>query len=209
MGKKIEARENIHLYPESIFLDGSPWKGRWHQAFGRMAPLHLDIGMGFGRFLIQTALQKPEENFLGIERHPHRVLDAYQAAQAQGIDNVLFLCGEVALHLSAAFDEGEIDNISLLFPDPWPEGKKIKHRLTFPPLVERYHHLLKPGGSLTFRSDHPRMAEYSKTVFLRQGFEILQISEEGFSRRIHTDFELRYLAEGKTIHAFDARKEKN
>lgn len=206
MGKKTEARDNLHLFPDRILVDSSEMKGRWHETFGRKAPLHLDVGMGFGRFLVLLAERHPEENFLGLERHPHRVMDALNAARSRGLENIRFICGEVNAHLFTAFAREEVDSISLFFPDPWPEGKKIKHRLTFPPLVEGYHAILKPGGTLAFRSDHPRMADYSRNSLLKQGFEISKVEEGTFEERLLTDFELRYLEEGKEIHAFLAIK---
>ena len=53
------ARETIDA---SAFTIPEPevWKGRWQEVFGRQAPLHIEIGMGKGQFLMCMAAEHPD-----------------------------------------------------------------------------------------------------------------------------------------------------
>lgn len=202
MGLKLEAQKNIHLHPEWIHSNGVPFRGRWHESFDRKAPLHLDVGMGKGRYLLAIAEQNPQVNHIGLEVKADRIMDAFSKVHTQNLTNIRFLYGDARTHLSA-FEDEEVDSMSLMFPDPWPQGRKMKHRLSYPPLVEQYLRILKKGGRLLFRSDHPQMAHYSRLMFERGGFLVRdpETLDENY-----TNYELRYRQEGRTIWTFEALK---
>ena len=44
-------------------------KGKWHTVFGNENPIHIEIGMGKGQFLLNLAKQNPQINYIGIERY--------------------------------------------------------------------------------------------------------------------------------------------
>ena len=51
----------LHLHTLDTPLD-------WTTVFGADAPVEIEIGSGKGRFLVRTATENPERNYLGIER---------------------------------------------------------------------------------------------------------------------------------------------
>lgn len=181
--------------PATVITEPIQWKGRWPAAFEREAPLHLEIGMGKGLHLARLAYRTPEINHVGLEVKPDRVYSAHKLCERYGLSNVRFIVGD-ADKLLDAFAPEEVDMISVLFPDPWPHIRRIKHRLTHPSRMRRYQELLKPGGALNFRTDHEALFHYTVAVLdeLEIPYQIALPVE-----RPLTNFEERYLGEGRPI----------
>ncbi len=67
-------------------IDNSPYcikepvelKGKWHDFLGNNNPIHIEVGMGKGRFLMDLARLHPEINYIGIERYTSVLLRAVQ-----------------------------------------------------------------------------------------------------------------------------------
>lgn len=181
--------------PPTLITDPLSWRGRWHEAFGRSAPLHLEIGMGKGLHLARLAYRSPEINHIGLELKPDRVYMAHGVCDRYGLSNVRFLVGD-ADKLLSAFAPGEVDMITVLFPDPWPHLRQVKHRLTHPDRLRRYQELLKPGGALNFRTDHEALFHY--TVAQLDALKIPHQITVPIDRPL-TNFEERYLAQGREV----------
>jgi len=181
--------------PETVVTEPARWQGRWHEVFGRKAPLHLEIGMGKGLHLARLAYRSPEFNHVGLELKPDRVYMAHGVCQRYGLKNVRFLVGD-ADKLLDAIGPGEVEMISVLFPDPWPHIKQVKHRLTHPDRLRRYQKLLKPGGALNFRTDHEALFHY--TVSVLNELEIPHQIVVSVDRPL-TNFEERYLTQGREV----------
>jgi tRNA (guanine-N7-)-methyltransferase len=181
--------------PATIVTEPSRWPGRWHEAFEREAPLHLEIGMGKGLHLARLAYRSPEINHVGLELKPDRVYMAHGVTERYGLSNVRFLVGD-ADKLLEAFGPGEVDMISVLFPDPWPHVRHVKHRLTHPDRLKRYQRLLKPGGVLNFRTDHESLFRYTLSVLDELGISYQVVVPVD---RPLTNFEERYLTQGREV----------
>lgn len=202
MRTKRFAKAQVADEPRAIAYPSDVERASWPETFGRKAPLHLEIGMGSGRHLAYTALVQPDLNHVGVEEKFYRVLKAARWLDMLAIDHVRFLVGDL-FEMEQAFGPGELAAITLLFPDPWPRAKGERFRLTNPKLVERYWHWLKSGGTLTFRTDHAWMYTYSRERLRRQGFAI----EEAVAvERVISDFEARYLEEGRPIYGLVATR---
>jgi tRNA (guanine-N7-)-methyltransferase len=61
-------RAFLEAHPNHIILDPATHQGRWRSLFGNERPLHLEIGMGKGQFVMGMARRNPEVNFIGLER---------------------------------------------------------------------------------------------------------------------------------------------
>jgi len=181
--------------PETVVPEPARWQGRWHEVFGRQAPLHLEIGMGKGLHLSRMAYRSPEFNHVGLELKPDRVYMAHGVCNRYGLSNIRFVVGD-ADKLLDAFGPGELDMISVLFPDPWPHIRQVKHRLTHPDRLRRYQKLLKPGGALNFRTDHEALFHYTVAMLTEMGIpHQIAVPVE----RPLTNFEERYLTQGREV----------
>ena len=181
--------------PQTVVTEPARWQGRWDEVFGRQAPLHLEIGMGKGLHLARFAYRSPEFNHLGLELKPDRVYMAHGVSERYGLTNVRFLVGD-ADKLLEAFGPGDVDMISVLFPDPWPHIRQVKHRLTHPDRIRRYQGMLKPGGVLNFRTDHEALFHY--TVSVLDEMKIPYRITVAVDRPL-TNFEERYLSQGREV----------
>lgn len=201
MGKKLLALDYYQAPPYDVVLDPAARRGQWQALFARQAPLHVEIGMGLGQFLVTYAGRHPEMNHVGLELKMHRIYTARHKALRAGLRNLRFVPGDAEQSL-AAFAPGEIGRITILFPDPWPAGKDAEKRLTSPGHVARYRELLEGGGRVHFRTDDPDLFAYACGTFEAAGFGLTVAVER---ERIITGFEARWLGEGRAIYGFDAR----
>jgi tRNA (guanine-N7-)-methyltransferase len=200
MGKKLLAHDYYQAHPYDVILEPSSQKGHWSRLFGREAPLHVEIGMGLGRFICEFAEQQYEMNHVGLDLKMHRIYTARHRALRMGLRNVRFVPGDAEKSLEA-FACGEVARLTILFPDPWSDARFAFKRLTHPVRVARYKALLAPGGIVHFRTDDPNLFAYSVDVFEAAGFNVVAAVP---LERTLTDFERRWLKEGRLIYALDA-----
>lgn len=149
-------------------IDSSPYcikepvelKGRWHEFLGNDKPIHIEIGMGKGRFIMDLARINPDINYIGIERYTSVLLRAVQKMQENELPNVHFLCIDAAT-LPDIFDKNEVDRIYLNFSDPWPKDRHARRRLTSSQFLERYDQFLAADGSIEFKTDNQDLFTFS------------------------------------------------
>jgi len=135
-------------------------KGNWKNFFGNNNPIHIEIGMGKGRFLMNLATLHPDINYIGIERYTSVLLRAIQKMEECPLPNVRFLCVD-AVTLPEIFSEGEIDRIYLNFSDPWPKDRHARRRLTSSEFLNRYDMILAKDGNLEFKTDNRDLFDFS------------------------------------------------
>ena len=135
-------------------------KGNWNNYFGNNNPIHIEIGMGKGRFLMELAKLHPEINYIGIERYTSVLLRAIQKMEEHPLSNVRFLCVDAAT-LPEIFAEEEIDRIYLNFSDPWPKDRHARRRLTSSEFLRRYDLFLAKNGHLEFKTDNRGLFDFS------------------------------------------------
>ena len=149
-------------------IDNSPYcikepvelKGKWHDFLGNNNPIHIEVGMGKGRFLMDLARLHPEINYIGIERYTSVLLRAVQKMQEDELPNVHFLCIDAAT-LPDIFDRNEVDRIYLNFSDPWPKDRHARRRLTSSEFLARYDLFLARVGRIEFMTDNQVLFTFS------------------------------------------------
>ena len=133
--------------------DAREHRGHWKELFGRDRPIHVEIGMGKGRFLMDMAALNPDINYIGVERYTSVLLRAVQKMDERPLSNICFLCEDAAT-LPEIFGPCEIDRIYLNFSDPWPKDRHSRRRLTSHQFLERYDQFLTPDCRLEFKTDN-------------------------------------------------------
>lgn len=179
-------------------------KGGWKNG---TRPLFLEIGMGKGRFIIESAIAHPENDYLGMERYESVLFRAcermagkpYQTpldkknyeAHPEILENFvtpenLHFLDEDAKSLPEIFDKGEIDRIYLNFSDPWPKARHEKRRLTSDHFLALYDQVLKKGGTLEFKTDNVDLFDFSVEEFKKTpGWTLVAVTHD-----LHHDPEL-------------------
>lgn len=137
-------------------------RGSWSELFGNEHPIHIEVGMGKGRFLMDMAELHPEINYVGIEMYDSVLLRAVQKREKleKDLPNLYFIRMD-ARQLPEVFGEEETDRIYLNFSDPWPKERHAKRRLTSGEFLGRYEKILKKGGTLEFKTDNRDLFEFS------------------------------------------------
>ena len=136
------------------------WKGKWRELFGNDRPVHIEIGMGKGKFLLTLAEKNPEINYIGIEKFSSVLVRAVEKTE-EFEGNNLRLIRMDAENLQDVFAEGEIDRIYLNFSDPWPKDRHAKRRLPSRQFLARYDVILKKEGTLEFKTDNRPLFDFA------------------------------------------------
>ncbi|MCD2511952.1 tRNA (guanosine(46)-N7)-methyltransferase TrmB [Comamonas endophytica] len=122
-------------------------------AFGRSAPLILEIGFGMGEATAHIARVRPEDNFLCCEVHEPGVGALLKRIGEQDLHNIRILRHDAVEVIDHMLPEGSLDGVHIFFPDPWHKKKHNKRRLVQPPLVAKLAARLKPGGYIHCATD--------------------------------------------------------
>ncbi|MDO5695961.1 MAG: tRNA (guanosine(46)-N7)-methyltransferase TrmB [Eubacteriales bacterium] len=204
------AEEMVAQSPYTIQPIRQP-RGRWAEIFGRQAPLHLEIGCGKGRFLVEKALRYPSVNFVGIEKFSSVLVRALErtAATEKMMDNLRFIRME-AENLEEMFAPGEADRIYMNFSDPWPKERHVKRRLTSPQFLARYDGILHTSGEIVQKTDNEMLFDYSVESLQENGWMIVEMSRDFYASsyltdNIPTEYEMKFTARGEKIFYLKAR----
>lgn len=182
-------------------------KGRWRtDYFQNDNPIVLELACGKGEYTVGLAQAFPEMNFIGVDIKGDRIARGAQAIQQLGLTNATFLRTDIN-YLREFFTEWEVDEIWITFPDPQPRPNQEKHRLTHPRFLTLYKELLRPGGTLHFKTDNPELFAYSVAQIGAEGFVDLQKTTDlynsplnGIHLGIKTKYEQLFFDRGFTIN---------
>jgi len=188
--------------------DSAHHAGRWAEEFHRVAPLHVEIGVGKGDFITELAARHPEINYVGLEAQQGVLYFAARKAAARAVRNLRLLVFDAA-RLTELFAPGEVDRIYLNFSDPWPKKRHAKRRLTSEVFLARYREVLRPGGELRFKTDNEGLFAYSLETLAAQGWRISDVTHDlhalGDPANIMTEYERKFSARGAKIGRLAAR----
>lgn len=136
-------------------------KGKWRSDFFRNDhPIVLELACGRGEYSIGLAEMYPDKNFIGVDIKGARIWQGANQAIDRGLSNVAFLRTRIEL-ITDYFDKDEVDEIWIIFPDPFLKRSKSNRRLTSHVFVSEYRKILKPGGIVHLKTDSPPLYEFT------------------------------------------------
>jgi len=182
-------------------------KGRWRQThFRNDNPVVLELACGGGEYTVALARQFADRNFIGVDVKGNRLWRGAKTALEEHLANAAFLRTriEVIEHFFAA---GEVDEIWITFPDPFPRPSKVNRRLTSPFFLEKYRRILRPGGLVHLKHDDSNFFQFAlKTIVNDPQCRLLYADTDIYAKPlpwpelgIRTRYEIMHLAEGRTI----------
>lgn len=133
-------------------------------AFGRIAPLIVEIGFGNGQSLLELAAKMPEHDFIGIEVYKKGIEQLLRGIDAHGLKNVRIYCADAVEVLSNCIHDTSLQGVQLFFPDPWPKARHHKRRLVQPDFVNFLHSKLDISGTFHMATDWENYAEQMLAV---------------------------------------------
>ena len=177
------------------------------EIFKNNNPIHLEIGMGKGNFIIDKALKNPHINFIGLEKYESVLCRALEKLDNLDLPN-LRLIREDALNLADIFNH-EIDTIYLNFSDPWPKKRHAKRRLTSYVFLPIYDQIFKDKKTIIQKTDNIPLFESSIVSLSTYGYTIEEISLDLESTGMEnslTEYESKFMSEGIKINYLKATK---
>jgi len=153
-----QARALEELWPR-YGVEYSPAPVSFEQLFGRQAPRTLEIGFGNGEHLASLAASHPERDYFGIEVHRPGVGHLLMLVEKNGLTNLRASSHDAVEVLRDQVTPGSLDEVLLLFPDPWHKKRHHKRRLVQPPFVELVASRLASGGVFKLATDWENYAQ--------------------------------------------------
>ena len=207
--RNIPGAQDAILDSPYVVQEPQTKKGHWAEVFEKKQPLHIEVGMGKGRFLMDLARLHPEINYIGIEMYDSVLLRALQKREEleqEGVvySNLYFMRVNARL-LPEIFAQGEVDKIYLNFSDPWPKARHAKRRLTSREFLARYDQILVPDGKVEFKTDNKELFEFSleevkETKWNLDAFTFdLHHNEEMVKGNVMTEYEEKFSSMGNPI----------
>lgn len=204
------AREKI---AESEFVVHNPkdWKGKWKEFWNNNGKIHIEVGMGKGRFLMEMAAKNKDVNYIGIEMYSSVLLRAVQKMEEEPLDNLCFILID-AREITEVFDHGEVEKIYLNFSDPWPKDRHAKRRLPSRQFLERFSKILEETGVIEFKTDNRELFNFALEEVEPAGWKLLESTfdlhnnEKMMEGNVMTEYEERFSSKGNPICKYIIKK---
>lgn len=184
--------------------DGADYQGLWKQnIFCNDNPIHIEVGMGKGKFILEMAKQNPDINYIGIEKYSSVLVRALDKREMLETDNLLFLRMD-AEDIAKYFAPGEVAKIFLNFSDPWPKDRHAKRRLTSVQFLERYDQILATDGNIQFKTDNRSLFDFSLEQIKEAGWILDECSFDLHANgpapnNVMTEYEEKFYQKGNPI----------
>lgn len=134
----IEIKDNAKIEPKKLF--------------DKPDEIHLEIGYGYGKSIVNRAIKSPNIGFIGCEVYINGILNLLKKIKEYNIQNIKLYDKDARELLDNLKDES-LDKVFILFPDPWPKKRHNKRRIINQKLLNTLHSKLKKDGILFFASD--------------------------------------------------------
>ena len=181
---------------------------KWKEVFNNDNPIHIEIGMGKGDFIIENALTYPNINFIGIEKYSSVLARAIEKLNDKDIPNLRLIRMD-ANFIEEVFNN-EVDVIYLNFSDPWPKKRTAKRRLTSDNFLEKYKSIFKKDNIIIMKTDNMNLFEYSLESLSRNGYVLEKVSldlhNSDIENNIETEYERKFVLKGNNIYYVYAKK---
>lgn len=195
----IKGFSNVLQYPEGM-------KGNWKDFFKNDNPITLELACGKGEYSVGLGREHADRNFIGVDIKGNRIYIGARKALAEGLNNVAFLRAQIG-QLTDYFAQNEVEEIWIIFPDPFLRKGKAKNRLTHPRFLRLYQQVLKPGARIHLKTDSPQLYEFTREVIAGHHLilheDVADIYAKGRATgplAIQTHYEGLHLADGRTIY---------
>ena len=180
----------------------------YKKAFCNDNSVQLEIGCGKGKFILETAMNNPDINFIAVEKDDNVIVSAIEKVKNAGLKNVKFMIVR-AENLDMLIPENSVEKIYLNFSCPYPKKTYKNRRLTNPRFLRLYSSLLSRGGSVIQKTDNADFFEYSVNSFKEEDYTLIGVtydlySSEFYKGNVATEYEEKFVYENKPIMRLEA-----
>lgn len=206
--RNVKGAKEIIDNSSYIIKNPNDYRGNYQKIFENNNPIHIEIGMGKGDFIIENAKKYPNINFIGIEKFDSVIVRAVQKLENEEIPNLKLIKID-ANEIDDVFDK-EISVIYLNFSDPWPKARHAKRRLSSEIFLNKYDSVFIDKKRIIMKTDNRKLFEYSIKSFTDYGYKIEDISlnlyEDDIKNNVPTEYETRFHNRGCLIYKVDVLK---
>lgn len=194
-----------------------PLKGKWRSnIFFNGNPVVLELGCGKGEYTTGLATMFSQNNYIGVDIKGARIWRGAKTAYESKMPNVAFLRTRIEF-IDLFFNENEIDEIWITFPDPHTGKRNSNKRLTCPWFLNKYMIFLKDNGIIHLKTDNAALFEYTLKVAEINNLTVINYTRDLYGEdkpldgilSIKTHYESIFLGEGMKIYYLSFRLEKN
>jgi tRNA (guanine-N7-)-methyltransferase len=196
---EIKAFKNVLEYPSGM-------KGEWKNFFKNANPITLELACGKGEYAVGLARLHNERNFIGIDIKGNRMWVGAKTALDEGLNNVAFIRTQIE-KITDYFEQGEVAEIWITFPDPQLRISKAKKRLTHPRFLRLYQLIMGSKGVVNLKTDSPDLYNFTKNVIELFDLQLLADYDDVYNEanlstdlNIKTHYERLDIAKSNRIH---------
>lgn len=201
------AKDKLAEYPQYVPEKPEDFIGKWQTRFAKEQPIHLEVGSGKGKFIVEMAAAHPDINYISMELQTSVIISVLELQIEAQLPNLQIVNAD-GRDLSAYFSPGELDQVYLNFSDPWPKKRHEKRRLTSPDFLTQYKAILKPKGEIHFKTDNQGLFEYSLSSMSEFGMYFKQVwldlHTSDYKGNIMTEYEEKFSSRGSRIYRLEA-----
>ena len=172
-------------------------------AFGRVAPVVLEIGCGHGAAALAYAQSHPDHDLLAVDVFTPALARMLAEADRRGLTNLWMQHGDAVSVLAEQLGPGSLAAVHLFFPDPWPKAKHSKRRFLSAYTLDLIATRLRTGGHVLVATDHEVYAEHARTELAGHGRFVVTEGDRPSWRPLD-GFEAKGLAAGRQVAEFRA-----
>lgn len=195
--RAVDTFANVLQYPKNM-------PNQWHVFFKNNNPITLELACGKGEYSVGLGRVNKDNNYIGVDIKGNRIYNGAKISLQEGLINVGFVRGQID-HLTEYFGEGEVDDIWIIFSDPFL--RKPKNRLTHPRFLFIYQKVMKKGGVIKLKTDSKELYDFTLETIEEQGCTIVENIPDIYGKgmavgplAIQTFYEKMHLADGRTIY---------
>ncbi len=203
--KNVPGSREAVAASDLVITDPDLMAGQWAvKIFGNNNPIHIEVGMGKGRFITRLAADNPDINYIGIEKYSSVLIRALEKAEKDPLPNLRFIRMD-AEDIETVFTDEEVEKIYLNFSDPWPKDRHAKRRLTSGRFLARFANILSDDGTIEFKTDNRDLFDFSLEEVEPAGWKVLASTYDLHNDpkmcegNIMTEYEEKFSSAGNAI----------
>ena len=178
--------------------------------FNNNNPIHMEIGMGKGEFILNMALNYTNINFIGVEKYSSVACVAIKKIRQYDVPNLKIMIVDACDLPEYLY--GKIATIYLNFSDPWPKARHEKRRLTHENYLKVYDNLFGSKCHIVMKTDNDNLFAFSKESLKNYGYNIIKESGDLHNESINniqTEYERKFSSQGVKIKYLNVEKDNN
>ena len=168
---------------QELLDDEFTLKGRWSVRFGNNYPICLELGCGKGEYTVALAKANPKVNYIGIDIKGSRIYSGAEIVRKEKLLNVIFIRTQIE-HLASLFNENEVNEIWITFPDPQLKYNRRRKRLVHSSMLKKYQKILINSGVVHLKTDSLFLHGYALGILENGPYKILHSTHDLYKNKL-------------------------